>query len=225
MPLITEAYPVGSLVSVKTESFLGLPKLRSDIKSNYIKAEYELHAVGGPSQTLLEFIPESILSRTVIVKTNPSSVLLRASGSLSLANTRARVVGMTGNKLSSSLDEKRGAYVIYSETFCKIHTVASSGVRIRCPLANLDEITPQISDSSNAHLSELSNSDRSDRHFLLACPPGRSGDCGSTQLWVKSISNIVSPLGMAVVNLPLRFSWHLNPPEPNSIVRLEYWLD
>ncbi|CAH8492023.1 unnamed protein product [Schistosoma rodhaini] len=92
---------------------------------------------------------------------------------------------MTGNKLSSSLDEKRGVYVIYSETFCNIHIVALSGVRIRCPLANLDEITPQISDSSNGHLPELSNSDRSDRHFLLACPTGRSGDCSSTQLWVQ----------------------------------------
>lgn len=115
--------------------------------------------------------------------------------------------------------------------------MALSGVRIRCPLANLDEITSQISDSSDAHFPELTNSDRSDQHFLLACPPGRSGDCGSTPLWVEgtpyspyysndqSRSNIVSPLGMAAVNPPLRYRWHLNPPEPNSIVRLEYWLD
>ncbi|XP_018648597.1 nuclear pore membrane glycoprotein gp210-related [Schistosoma mansoni] len=200
-------------------------------------AEYELHAVGGPSQASLEFIPESISSRIIIVKTNPSSVLIRASESLGLANIRARAVGMTGNKLSSSLDEKRDDYVIYSETVCNIHIVALSGVRIRCPLANLDEITSQISDSSNANIPELSNSDRSDRHFLLACPPGRSDDCGSTPLWVEgtayspyfsedqSISNIVSPLGMAAVNPPLRYRWHLNPPEPNSFVRLEYWLD
>ncbi|CAH8451827.1 unnamed protein product [Schistosoma bovis] len=200
-------------------------------------AEYELHAVGGPSQASLEFIPESISSRITIVKTNPSSVLIRASESLGLANIRARAVGMTGNRPSSSLDEKHEDYVIYSETVCNIHIVALSGVRIRCPLANLDEITSQISDSSNAHFPELTNSDRSDQHFLLACPPGRSGDCGSTPLWVEgtpyspyysndqSRSNIVSPLGMAAVNPPLRYRWHLNPPEPNSIVRLEYWLD
>ncbi|CAI2724118.1 unnamed protein product [Schistosoma spindalis] len=78
-------------------------------------AEYELHAVGGPSQASLEFIPESITSRITIVKTNPSSVLIRASESLGLANIRARAVGMTGNR-PSSLDEKHGDYVIYSET-------------------------------------------------------------------------------------------------------------
>lgn len=78
-------------------------------------AEYELHAVGGPSQASLEFIPESISSRITIVKTNPSSVLIRASESLGLANIRARAVGMTGNRPSSSLDEKHEDYVIYSE--------------------------------------------------------------------------------------------------------------
>ncbi|TNN13123.1 Nuclear pore membrane glycoprotein [Schistosoma japonicum] len=200
-------------------------------------AEYELQALGGPSQASLEFIPESVSGYITVVKANPSSVLIRASKSLGLANVRARAVGITGNhNLSSSSGEKYNDYIIYSETVCSIHIVALSGVHIRCPLANLDEVTSQISDSSNPPFSEFSNSDRSDQYYLLACPPGRSEDCGSTPLWAEGIpysphfsenqsrSNIVSPLGMAAVNPPLRYHWHLNPPEPSSVVRLEYWL-
>ncbi|KAH8851538.1 Nuclear pore membrane glycoprotein 210 [Schistosoma japonicum] len=200
-------------------------------------AEYELQALGGPSQASLEFIPESVSGYITVVKANPSSVLIRASKSLGLANVRARAVGITGNhNLSSSSGEKFNDYIIYSETVCSIHIVALSGVHIRCPLANLDEVTSQISDSSNPPFSEFSNSDRSDQYYLLACPPGRSEDCGSTPLWAEGIpysphfsenqsrSNIVSPLGMAAVNPPLRYHWHLNPPEPSSVVRLEYWL-
>ncbi|KAK4473914.1 hypothetical protein MN116_003239 [Schistosoma mekongi] len=200
-------------------------------------AEYELQALGGPSQASLEFIPESVSGHITVVKANPSSVLIRASKSLGLANVRARAVSITGNhKPSSSSDEKYNDYTIYSETVCSIHIVALSGVHIRCPLANLDEVTSQISDSSNSPFSEFSNSDRSGQHYLLACPPGRSEDCGSTPLWAEGIPysphfsenqsspNIVSPLGMAAVNPPLRYHWHLNPPEPSSVVRLEYWL-
>ncbi|CAH8457103.1 unnamed protein product [Heterobilharzia americana] len=68
-------------------------------------------------------------------------------------------------------------------------------------------------------------------------PPGHLNDCGSAPLWAEGIpyspyysddqlgSNSVSPLGMAAVYPPLRFRWHLNPPEPSSVARLEYWLD
>nr|CAH8822724.1 unnamed protein product [Trichobilharzia regenti] len=196
-------------------------------------AEYELHAVGGPSQASLEFIPESASGRITIVKSNPTSVLIRASESLGLATIRARAVGISGGKYSGKHDD----YVIYSETVCSIHVVALSGVRIGCPLANMNEVISQIHDHSSIHVQELSNSGESDRHFLLSCPPGRTNDCGSTPLWAEGLahspyysedqsnSNLVSPLGMAAVFPPLRFRWHLNPPEPSSVARLEYWLN
>lgn len=60
-------------------------------------AEYELKALGGPSQALLEFVNDnSSKSRLEILKTTQTGVLIRASGRPGSVTVKARAFGLSG---------------------------------------------------------------------------------------------------------------------------------
>ncbi|CAH8457086.1 unnamed protein product [Heterobilharzia americana] len=98
-------------------------------------AEYEIHAVGGPSQASLEFVPEPTSGRITVLKANPTSALIRASESLGLATIRARAVGIAGGKHSGIWKESR-------MTIWSIQRQFAVFMSLRCLVYVLDALWP-----------------------------------------------------------------------------------
>ncbi|CAL8104423.1 unnamed protein product [Calicophoron daubneyi] len=208
-------------------------------------AEYELHTNGGPQPAVVNFRVVSkhpSLTSLTILKTTTNGVLVRATGTPGVAELHAHSIGLS---LPSNGSELSSQSLTTSETTCSISVVRLSGIRIGCPLASSKEVSLHAPISTTSSPTLNNNLDSNDDRFMVACGSDQDTGCGNVPLWAEGIAFsdlpkesefstkgdlsheplFVTPLAMAGVVPPLRFTWRLSPPEPNSVARLRYHLD